>query len=231
MSWTRGDSPFDLVLGKYQVRNILECARSGSLLDLGCNDGWITGNLVSRGKFSVALGVDSDEGRIEQAKRLNYSAEYLHSPIEDFTTEERFDTITLINVLEHVEDPPQALRVARDLLAPNGVIIIHVPNALGLNRRLGYQAGIIQDVYELSEADRAIGHRRAYDQGLLRMHIRKARLHLQEKGGVMLKPFSSAQMQRIANEWADSERIFEGLYEMAKELPDYSSPIWAVCTR
>ena len=148
----------------------------------------------------------------------------LGSVAEDFDTDERFDTITLINVLEYADDPLLVLKKAEWWLASEGVIIIHVANALSLDRQLGLKTGLVQNVRELPA-----GCRRFYDPWTLRKDIVDAGLRLEGMGGVMLKPFSDAQMYRIADEWKGSERVFDGLYELAREMPWYSDPIWAVC--
>ena len=240
--WTRGDLPFDTILGKYQVRNILEHAKGGSLLDLGCNEGDILFALMNSNKFESALGVDTDPKKVKAAiarrdwrrvavetKHMCGDIELACSTIEDFTINEQFNTITLINVLEHVDDPILVLKKAKEWLAPDGVIIIHVPNAGGLNRKLGVKMGLITDTKQFGEQDYEIGHKRFYAYWLLRADILRAELMPLHMGGVFLKPFSNAQMQRIADEWDNAEQIFDGLYELAKEMPEYSSPIWAVC--
>ena len=138
---------------------------------------------------------------------------------------------TLINVLEHVDDPALVLKKAKGWMAPDGVIIIHVPNAHGLNRHLGREMGLIKTLYDLAESDIEVGHKRFYDDTRLLKDIEEGiDLFADVRwGGVFLKPFSNAQMQRIADEWDNAMQIFDGLYQLARELPEYSSPIWAVC--
>jgi len=238
MTWSRGDNPFDVILGGYQIRNILEHAKYGSLLDLGCNDGSLTAQLIMGGNFTRVVGVDADTRKVELMRKPLRFLNPTHKPkpyevhcsaIEDFDTEEKFDTVTLINVLEHVDDSLQVLKKAEWWLAPEGRIIIHVPNALGLNRQLGFRMGLIQDMEELSQGDLELEHQRFYDPWTLRKDIMDAGLKVEGIGGVMLKPFSNAQMQRIADEWDNAGQIFDGLYELAKEMPWDSSPVWAVC--
>jgi SAM-dependent methyltransferase len=61
-------------------------------------------------------------------------------------TEERFDSILYVNVLEHVEDEVSELANARDWLDPNGHLLIFVPALPWL----------------YSELDRQVGHFRRY---------------------------------------------------------------------
>jgi SAM-dependent methyltransferase len=47
-----------------------------------------------------------------------------------------FDIITIVDVIEHVPDPIGLLRQARELLAPNGVLLIATPDRRSLVARL-----------------------------------------------------------------------------------------------
>ena len=223
-----GLEEFDFQLAEYQIRNILEHAKEGKLLDLGCNDGYILWALNRYNKFIRMLGVDMDEKKIAHAQRYGF-ATFQCSTIEDFECHEKFDTITLINVLEHVDDPMTVLNKARTWLSRNGVLIIHVPNSEGLNRRLGLKMGLIKSSHELSDRDVKVGHKRFFNQSLLKVMTENAGLKVASMGGVMLKPFSNNQMQRVS-EWDNGSSILDGLYELARTMPEYSSPIWAVCT-
>ena len=53
----------------------------------------------------------------------------------DLWREHAFDFITMFHVLEHVSQPRQALEYARDLLQPDGRLILQVPNAASLQAR------------------------------------------------------------------------------------------------
>ena len=234
--WSRGDSPFDIILGGYQIRNILEHARGNSLLDLGCNDGSLLEAIVAGDEFTKVVGIDADANKISKAIRFlrtEKDMSFICSFIEDFKNRKKFDTIILINIMEHIEDPILVLQKAREWLSAKGVIIIHVPNALSLNRQLGLAMGLIQDLKELGEKDISpeLGHRRFYDYWTLKKDVEEAGLKVHCSGGVFVKLFSNTQMQRIADEWDNAGEIFEGLHKMAKKLPHFSSPLFMVCTK
>lgn len=46
----------------------------------------------------------------------------------DWRTDERFDCVSFLDVLEHMADPEQALRQARSLLTPTGSVLMSIPN-------------------------------------------------------------------------------------------------------
>ena len=62
--------------------------------------------------------------------------------------DESFDTILCVNVLEYVEDPAQTLAVLQKALKPGGVLIVLVPQGVGLYGSL----------------DRAMGHKRRFER-------------------------------------------------------------------
>jgi len=50
--------------------------------------------------------------------------------------DERFDVVTMGDVLEHLADPLRVLKMAHDLLAPGGCIVVPVPNIAHVSIRL-----------------------------------------------------------------------------------------------
>lgn len=246
VKWQCETAPFEKVLARYQIRNLLELGRGSSVLDLGCNDGLITAELCKR--FKRVVGVDASQRHIERAHQKVPQAEFHVALVEEFDPgNEMFDTIYLTRILEHLDDPVQALKRARQWLHPDGYIVIQVPNALSLNRRIGQKMGLITNCYELASRDIEVGHKRFYDLELLKKDIVASGLKIESTGSVFLKPFSHPQMEWFINceawdkglrgwggedktiDW--SERLCDALYEISKELPQCSSPIWARCTK
>ena len=246
LSWRRGSLPFEMTLAKYQVRNLLDLGKGRSALDLGCNDGLITEELCKR--FSRVVGVDASEAHIKAARKRVSEAVFYTALIEEFDPRgELFDTIYMVNILEHLDSPVDILRRVKEWLNQEGCIIIHVPNALSLNRRIGQLMGLISNHYELCPLDIEVGHRRFYDTDSLKRDIVASGLKVESIGGVIIKPFSHPQMEWLINceawdkelrgwggkdrtiDWR--ERLCTALYEIAKELPQYASPIWARCVK
>jgi 2-polyprenyl-3-methyl-5-hydroxy-6-metoxy-1,4-benzoquinol methylase len=99
--------------------------RSGRLLDTGCGTGAFL-NEMKKGGWQVT-GLEPDSGAREKAKEL-----YGIQPLEPYAlfdlTAASFDAITLWHVLEHVHDIHGYMARFKKLLAPNGRLIIAVPN-------------------------------------------------------------------------------------------------------
>ena len=111
---------FDHLLGK-------------NILEIGAGLGQISSMLVQSGRSvtslepdpklckqlmasTQSLGVRSFPSTLEQALSLN-----------QISKDEKFDSVVIVNVLEHIEDDIQELKIIKTVLNPNGKIIIFVP--------------------------------------------------------------------------------------------------------
>jgi 2-polyprenyl-3-methyl-5-hydroxy-6-metoxy-1,4-benzoquinol methylase len=98
-----------------------------SLFDIGCGFGLALNYYQSKG-IRVS-GLDPAPEAISYARSNGIDAHV--SGIEDYTCtgEDRFDVVTLINVLEHLRQPAETLRRIKDeLLAEDGILVVDVPN-------------------------------------------------------------------------------------------------------
>ncbi len=102
-------------------------ARVQRLLDLGCGDG---NNLAWLSAFAEhAYGSDYNLVRLVRAKAQNPQATIFAADILDFPAEdESFDIIFFNHVIEHIQDDVAALKVARRLLKPAGLLVLGTPN-------------------------------------------------------------------------------------------------------
>lgn len=218
IKWSREMSGFEVIMCQYLIKELQELCKGSSVLDLGCGDGTITEALAK--KFPRVVGVDASEELIGKAKERKTKAKFMTSLIEDLSLDEKFDSIVMIGVLEHLKNPVTTLVNTGRMLKPGGYVIAIVPNAKSLNRRIGMEMGIIKDPYELGTADVQIGHRRFYDIEMLTKDFIRAGYVIVSKGGIFLKPLSNAQMMS----WDKS--ICDALYVIGKELPQYCGLIY-----
>jgi SAM-dependent methyltransferase len=96
------------------------------ILDIGCGPGFFLKTAKERGW--TTRGVEPSRQAAEHARGLGIDI------VEDFfnastaATLGHFDVVHLNNVLEHVPNPLSLVRLARDLLAPKGLLCLNVPN-------------------------------------------------------------------------------------------------------
>jgi len=128
-----GNERFDLELlraaTRYQqwVLSALQPHVTGTVLEVGAGIGNFTRWIARSASRLVALEPEADMAReIEGLGLRNVQA--LTTPLEELVDSEwRFDSVVLINVLEHMWDDQQALLIAHRLLRPGGCAGILVP--------------------------------------------------------------------------------------------------------
>lgn len=96
------------------------------LLDIGCGPGFFLKSAMDRG-WRV-LGIEPSRQASAHARSLGVQV------VEGFFNKGsagglgRFDVVHLNNVLEHVPNPLEIVILARELLAPGGLLCLNVPN-------------------------------------------------------------------------------------------------------
>jgi 2-polyprenyl-3-methyl-5-hydroxy-6-metoxy-1,4-benzoquinol methylase len=99
---------------------------AGDLLDVGCGGGRFLERMREFGWNVTGIDLAADVARrVEQRTGIRVHAGTLPHP--DLKPQS-FDAVTLWHVLEHVPDPRGLLNCAADLLRPNGLLVIEVPN-------------------------------------------------------------------------------------------------------
>jgi 2-polyprenyl-3-methyl-5-hydroxy-6-metoxy-1,4-benzoquinol methylase len=119
------------------LRGLLRSLPGESLraLDIGGGTGWQLSLLQQLDeRVGTSQVVDIDSNAEEGAQKLGHN--YFHGRIENFVTEEKFDIILMLNLIEHVEDPIGILQQAERLLTPGGIVLLKTPNFDSLDARL-----------------------------------------------------------------------------------------------
>ena len=120
------------ILSEAQWRTFLNEAREekdsaslGSLLDVGAGRGDVTSQLAPL--FSEVSASETSSAMVKRLKKRGFKA-YEGDLVELIETselkQERFDVISLLNVLDRCDRPLSLLGSARRLLKPNGLLLI-----------------------------------------------------------------------------------------------------------
>jgi SAM-dependent methyltransferase len=133
------------------------------LLEIGCG----TGNVLhALGRFGQAVGIERDPGlrAVGHAAGLDIRPGALpHDlPVPDGWA----DAVLLLDVIEHLDDDLESLRAVRRTLRPGGVLVVTVPAYAWL----------------WSGHDVALGHRRRYTAGALRLVVAEAGFRVRHVG-------------------------------------------------
>lgn len=214
----------DVKVNTFRRRTILAYAKGPKILELGCADGLMTEALTE--KFKDVSAVDASEELLQKAKQRAPKASYHQALFEEFNPDDRFDTIILGHVLEHVEDPIVILKRVQQWLSSTGIIIITVPNGNSFHRRLGVEMGMLKSSTQLNQDDIDCGHRRVFTLDVLRNVIVNSGLNIVKEEGIMFKPLSNRQMI----DWPD-ERL-EACYQLGRKLPaEFGGELCIICEK
>jgi len=116
---------------------ILEQMEGESLaaLDVGGGSGWLLD--VVKGldpRIATTQVVDIDSSAASVAR--THGHDFFEGTIESYETDDRFDLVLMLNIIEHVADPRAVMERVRRLVAPGGLVLIKTPNHDSLDARL-----------------------------------------------------------------------------------------------
>jgi trans-aconitate methyltransferase len=97
--------------------------RRGRILDVGCGDGLFFDQLS---RFGDVEGVEVDASIVSSDGKYTPSI-HIGAFDESFLPQKRYSLILMLDVLEHLPRPVEALRRALDLLEQGGSMVITVP--------------------------------------------------------------------------------------------------------
>ena len=206
---------------EYSVRVFSRFWCGQRCLELGPAEGLMTGVLAER--FPRLTIVEGALDFCVDLRRRFPDANVVHSLFEEFETPDRFDTVVLGHVLEHVESPVDLLRHISQFLAPGGVFCSAVPNARSLHRQAAVIMGLLPTEHSLNEMDLHHGHRRVYNPESFRADFLTAGLKILHFGGYWIKPLSNAQLE--AN-W--TTEMIEAFFKLGERYPDIAAEIYVI---
>ena len=114
---------FKLDYNKTPLKNI-------KILDVGCGGGLLSEPMRRLG--AKVTGIDASDKNIKVAKlhseKNNLQIDYFCSSPEKFNTEDKFDVILNMEIVEHVEDVNYFLKSCSKLLKKNGIMFVATLN-------------------------------------------------------------------------------------------------------
>ena len=127
-------------------------------LEIGSGRGDLTAQLARGRQLDASDVSEQFVAVLEERFAGSDNVTVRHLDMDTFVPEERYDTIVMMNVLEHIEDDQQALKTLREALLPGGRIVLYVPAFMLL----------------YSDFDREIGHYRRYRKTELRQLVERS---------------------------------------------------------
>ena len=126
-------------------------AHFNAAIEFGSNNGTTTSLLA--GKFSRIAAIDCMPDAIAQAKarvpsaKVQWTLHDLNTPLPQ-PFKNKFDVAVALEVIEHLDSPPDFLREVRSCLNPGGLLLLSTPNLASLEGVMGrYRAWKTGTVY------------------------------------------------------------------------------------
>ena len=122
-----------LLFTRKKFKDILPISKGGgNFLDIGCGDSINLRILKDYGWNTYGIEISEDAVKAAQAENLNV----IHSTLEDYNPDVKFNAMRLWHVLEHLLDPHASMEKIKNLLTDDGVVYIAIPNTRSLNAYL-----------------------------------------------------------------------------------------------
>jgi len=121
---------------------------NSNVLDIGC----LNGNLYPflKNKIKSFTGVDLSEKLIDLAKNRFPEQTWIQSdrlklPFEN----KKFDVVTMLETLEHVDDPQSTIKEAVRVIKKGGILLVSVPNELRIEDDAHIWSFTNQDLFDI----------------------------------------------------------------------------------
>ena len=214
---------FDYQLANFNFASLKPFFKGDTALELGPATGYMTKLLVE--EFKALHILEGSESLLNEIPDYPNVTKY-HSLFEEFDTTQKYDTIIMSHVLEHIENPAFLLNKIYNWIADDGIFLVSVPNAKSIHRLVAVEMGMLTSEYMLNSRDHELGHFRVYDMDSLSKQMGEAGFKIIDKGGVFLKPLSNGQIEKS---WTPD--IIEGFYKVGKYFQKNCSDIFIVCSK
>lgn len=122
-----GYQEYQMQIGRYYLNHLVKPHCNGKkIIDIGCGEGGVLAAFEREGY--QCTGIESSETRVEFA-RANSKAtiRFLHGDIQDFSSEETYDIVLMLDVIEHLRDKLAALKNLKAMKSEGGIIVIAFP--------------------------------------------------------------------------------------------------------
>jgi 2-polyprenyl-3-methyl-5-hydroxy-6-metoxy-1,4-benzoquinol methylase len=118
-----------------RLSRIQKIKPKGHFLDIGCAHGLLLDKAKQAGYETQ--GVEPTLANATVARRKGHAV--FNGWLSDFVAqnvERRFDVITCLDVIEHIDDPKSFMQLAASLLADDGLMVVSTPNYSGVIAKL-----------------------------------------------------------------------------------------------
>ena len=211
----------NLASQKFFIERIKHFINEKNVLEMGPADGIMTEKLDPLCECLTLL--EGSSVFCNQLRNKFPNIKIINSLFEEYFPEEKYTSIIMGHVLEHVKNPVELLRNVKGWLAPKGNIICAVPNSRSLHRQAAVLMGLLETEDSLNSSDMLHGHQRVFSPETFRNTFIKAGLKINHFGGFLIK---TASNQQITDTW--SPEMFRAFMEVGERYPDIAAEIFII---
>ena len=222
------DYNFDFIVRDYMMRAFHPFFKDGAALELGCHEGDSTRLFSSYFKDLTVIEASSDAIAIAKT-RVPESVTFINGTFENVALDRKYDSIFLINTLEHLDDAVDALKRIKSWLSPKGQFYVLVPNADAPSRQIAVHMGLFPTNNSVSKGEWEHGHRRTYSFDTLESDLRSAGLKAIHRGGLMFKALANFQIDKALEAGIIDDKYIEGIYNLGMTYPNLCASIYMIC--
>jgi 2-polyprenyl-3-methyl-5-hydroxy-6-metoxy-1,4-benzoquinol methylase len=112
-----------ILKGHQRLDFLVSRSKPGRLLDVGCGEGAFSIAAKDMGDEVYAIDLFDVGGSLKE-----HGIHFTQTSLDDFNTDLEFNTILLMEVIEHLEDPEAAIEKCYGMLAYMGKLLITTPH-------------------------------------------------------------------------------------------------------
>lgn len=231
LNLVNGFEQYKVIYRRKKVLEIIDYFQPETILEIGCGLEPLFCYAKGERLFTI---VEPSEMFYENARRLGEENEkvicikgFFEEKVREL--EKRYDMVICSGLLQEVSDPVRLINAIKQVCDEKTVVHINVANMYSVHRLLGVELGILTDVFEQSEANKRLQQNTNFDMKRLRTMIEDSGLSILEEGSFFIKPFSHNQMQAMIEQHIIDDSVLEGLYSLAKYMPQFGSEIYVNC--
>jgi len=163
------------------------------LADVGCGTGGFLNYAKRELKLNNIIGLDCSQAALDAIKGRGLTGWSVDFDKDFFSKDGGYDIITVLDVLEHIDDEKNFLKNIHDNLLPDGIIAINVPAFAFL----------------FSSWDKIHGHKRRYSSGQLKNILEENNFKVLKISYIFSYLFPVACLRRILRlNYTDQNCVF-----------------------
>ena len=139
---------------------------------------------------------------------------------------DNFDFIIFSSVLHEVPNKEEIMSAISELCNERTTVHINVPNVRSLHNLIGYEMGLLNDLFEFSETDKRYERHNKFDLNSLKEFVKHYNFKVIDSGSYFLKPFTNKQMESMILQNIIDEEVLLGLKKVGKYFPENGSEIF-----